>query len=223
MRVLICEDEPDMNRIIAKNLKAKGYGIDSCFDGEEALYYIENTEYDVVLMDIMMPKLDGFSVVRKMRSKNIKTPVLFLTAKDTITDKVTGLDIGGNDYLVKPFSFEELFARIRVLTRTKEGKTSNVLSVADLTMDTGSKIVMRGDVVIDLSSKEYSVLEYMLFNLDIVLNREQIENHIWNYDYEGGTNLVNVYIRYLRKKIDDDYDVKLIKTVRGHGYVIRST
>lgn len=223
MRILICEDEPDMNKIISKKLKSEGYGVDSCFDGEEAIYYVQNTQYDIIILDVMLPKFDGFSVIKKIRDKSIDTPVLFLTARDNISDKVKGLDLGGNDYLVKPFSFDELLARLRVLTRTKEGKSSNILEVLDLQMDTSSKIVKRGELVIDLSAKEYSILEYMLYNLDIVLTREQIENHIWDYDYEGGSNLVNVYIRYLRKKIDDNYDTKLIQTIRGHGYVIRGT
>lgn len=210
-----------MNNIIKKKLVSEGYGTDSCFDGKEAIAFIENTEYDVIIMDIMMPKQDGFSVVRHIRANGINTPVIFLTAKDSITDKVTGLDLGGNDYLIKPFSFEELMARIRVATRHVAGKTTNILTIADLSVDCSSRLVKRGETVISLSSKEYALLEYMLYNVGVVLSREKIENHIWNYDYVGSSNIIDVYIRYLRKKIDDDYDIKLIQTVRGMGYVIR--
>ncbi len=221
MRVLFAEDERDLNKIVTKKLVLEGYGVDSCFDGQEALYYITNTEYDVIILDIMMPKLDGFEVLSKARAEGIDTPIIFLTAKDAISDRVKGLDMGANDYLVKPFSLEELMARIRVMTRLNAGKTTNVLTVADLSLDISSHIVKRGDNVINLSAKEYQVLKYMMYNAGIVLSREKIENHIWNYDYEGGTNVVDVYIRYLRKKIDSEYDKKLIYTVRGIGYVIR--
>ena len=223
MRILIAEDERDMNNIIKKKLTSEGYGTDSCFDGEEALSFIEATDYDVVILDVMMPKLDGFSVVSKMRAQGIKTPVIFLTARDTVADRVNGLDIGANDYLIKPFSFEELMARIRVMTRQSVGKTTNILSVADLSIDCSAHIVKRGDSIISLSAKEYTILEYMMHNAGIVLSREKLENHIWSYDYEGASNIIDVYIRYLRKKIDDDHDVKLIHTVRGCGYVMRET
>ncbi len=221
MRVLIAEDERDMNKIITKKLVSDGYSVDSCFDGEQAFYYITNNDYDIIILDIMMPKQDGFAIIAKMRAQKIDTPVIFLTAKDAVSDRVKGLDLGANDYLVKPFSFEELMARIRVMTRVKAGKTTNVLSVCDLTLDISSHIVKRGDLIISLSAKEYQILKYMMYNVGIVLSREKIENHIWNYDYEGGTNVVDVYIRYLRKKIDSGFDKKLIYTVRGSGYVIR--
>ncbi len=221
MRILLAEDERDMNKIITKKLTSEGYAVDSCYDGEEALYYAENAEYDVVILDIMMPKRDGFSVLEKMREKSIEMPVIFLTARDGVSDRVKGLDLGANDYLIKPFSFDELLARIRVMTRLKSGKTSNILSLADLSVDTSSHVVKRGDHVINLSAKEYAILKYMLYNAGVVLSREKIENHIWNYDYEGGTNVVDVYIRYLRKKIDSEYSPKLIHTVRGSGYVLR--
>ena len=217
MRILVAEDERDMNKIIAKKLISEGYAVDTAFDGEEALSFIEYTEYDAIVLDVMMPKVDGFTVVSKMRDNKISIPVLFLTAKDSISDRVKGLDIGGNDYLVKPFSFEELMARIRVLTRKKAGEITNVLEVGNLTMDTSSHIVKKGDEEITLSSKEYAVLEYMMLNKGVVLSRDKIESHIWSYDYEGSSNVVDVYIRYLRKKIG----AELIHTVRGAGYVIR--
>ncbi len=221
MRILIAEDEVDMNRIITKKLTLEGYSVDSCFNGEDAFDYIQSAEYDVIILDVMMPKKDGFWVVDKMRERNILTPVIFLTARDAIEDRVKGLDKGANDYLVKPFSFEELMARLRALVRKKTGKATNILSVGDLTLDIKSHIVKRGDDIINLSAKEYAVLEYMMNNEGIVLSREKIENNIWNFDYEGGTNVIDVYIRYLRKKIDVGYDKKLIHTVRGSGYVIR--
>ncbi len=221
MRILLAEDERDMNKIITKKLVSEGYAVDSCFDGETAFDYIDSTDYDVIILDIMMPKRDGFSVLKTMRAKSIETPVIFLTARDAISDKVKGLDLGANDYLVKPFSFEELMARIRVMTRLQSGNSTNILSVADLTLDINSHTVKRGNTVINLSAKEYAILKYLMYNSSIVLSREKIENHIWNYDYEGGTNVVDVYIRYLRKKIDNDYEVKLIHTVRGSGYVLR--
>lgn len=202
-------------------LTKEGYAVDSCIDGAEGLSYIQSANYDLVILDIMMPKLDGYSVVIKMRELNILTPVLFLTAKDTTEDIVKGLDLGANDYMVKPFSFDELLARCRVLLRMKPQQNSHVLKIADLVMNTSSHIVTRNNIVIDLSAREYSILEYMLYNVGIVLSREQLENHIWSFDYEGGTNLVNVYIRYLRKKIDDPFNTKLIHTVRGTGYVLR--
>ncbi len=221
MRILVCEDEKDLNKIITRKLTNEGYAVDSCFDGEEGLYYIENTPYDLVILDVMMPKKDGYAVVSEMRNKNILVPVLFLTAKDTTEDLVTGLDLGANDYMIKPFVFQELLARCRVLLRLKLQQTAHILKVVDLEMNTSARKVTRQGKSIELSSREYAILEYMLYHVNIVLTREQIENHIWSYDYEGGTNLVNVYIRYLRKKIDDPFETKLIQTVRGSGYVIR--
>ena len=169
----------------------------------------------------MMPKKDGLTVLREMRSRGDTTPILFLTAKDTIQDKVTGLDMGADDYLVKPFAFEELIARIRAITRTTSGNASNIFQLADLTLDVSARSVTRAGKNITLSAKEFALLEYMMHNKGIVLTREMIENNLWNYDYSGGTNAVDVYIRYLRKKIDDEFDKKLIHTVRGIGYVLR--
>ena len=221
MRILFAEDERDLNHIITKKLTAQGYSVDSVYDGEEAIDILSYTDYDAIILDIMMPKADGFAVLRALRSKGKNTPVLFLTARDSVQDRVAGLDSGANDYLVKPFSVEELLARIRAMTRTAFGVSDSLLSVGDLTMDTAAKVVKRGGKEIPLSAKEYALLEYLMHNAGIVLSREKIENHIWNFDYEGGTNVVDVYIRYLRKKIDESYDKKLIHTVRGRGYVLR--
>lgn len=221
MRILVAEDEKSLNRIIAKQLKSCGYSVDCCFDGEEAYDLIKMTDYDAAVFDVMMPKLDGFSLLKKIRKDGSHLPVLFLTARDSIEDRVEGLDIGADDYLVKPFAFEELLARIRAMIRKNSVSRSNIICVADLTVDISSRSVTRGGKNISLSAKEYELLQYLAVNNGIVLGREKIEDHIWNYDYEGGTNVVDVYIRYLRKKIDDGFDKKLIHTVRGMGYVLR--
>lgn len=221
MRILIAEDERDLNRLIVKVLEKEGYGVDACFDGKETLYYLENTEYDAAVLDIMMPGMDGLEVLRAARKKGLDLPIMFLTARDSIADRVTGLDTGADDYLIKPFDFDELLARIRSMTRKRSSHTSSVLTVGDLTLDTGSHTARRGDRVIDLSAREYAILEYLCMNPGIVLSREKIENHIWNYDYSGGTNVVDVYISYLRKKIDGGCDKKLIRTVWGAGWMIK--
>ncbi len=222
MRILIAEDQRDLNRILTKKLTAEGYSTDSCFDGEEALDFLSAGAYDGAILDINMPRLDGISVVEEMRKAGNYTPVLFLTARDSVSDRVSGLDAGANDYLVKPFSFEELMARVRALTRKTPQSNTPVYNISDLTLDTRSRSVSRGGTKIKLSAKEYSLLEYLLRNKGVVLSRENIENNLWNFDYEGGTNAVDVYIRYLRKKIDEPFDEKLIHTVRGAGYVLRS-
>ncbi len=221
MRIFLAEDERDLNRLIVQKLSSEGYSVDSCFDGREAIEILEYTHYDAVILDIMMPGADGFAVLKSLRDRNDATPVLMLTARDAISDRVKGLDGGANDYLLKPFSFEELLARLRVLMRTSFGRVSNDLSVSDLTLDTASHVVKRAGEEISLSAKEYALLEYMMHHAGMVLSREQIEDHIWNFDYEGGTNVVDVYISYLRKKIDSGHDIKLIHTVRGRGYVLR--
>ena len=221
MRLLVAEDQKDLNDIITKTLVRNHYTVDSCFDGEEALDYLEMAEYDAVILDIMMPKRDGLSVLKALRSGGKTVPVLLLTARDSVSDRVTGLDAGADDYLVKPFAFEELLARIRAMLRKKEGRAQNRCVIADLSIDFDTRSVMRGTVPISLSSKEFSILEYLANNQRIVLSRDRIEQHIWNYDYEGGSNVVDVYIRYLRKKIDDGFEPKLIHTVRGAGYVLK--
>ena len=205
MRLLYAEDEEDLNKVVTKKLTEEGFSVDSCFDGREAIDNVQFTEYDAAILDIMMPHADGFAVLKELRKLKKNTPVLFLTARDSIEDRVTGLDSGANDYLVKPFSFEELLARIRVLTREKHNLTENILSIGDLELNLSSHIVTRGGTEINLTSKEYQLLEYLLYNKEKVLSREKIENHIWNYDYEGGTNVIDVYIRYLRKKIDEGF------------------
>ncbi len=221
MRLLVVEDEKNLNKLITKKLMAEGYSVDSCFDGEEAIDFLAMAPYDGVILDVMMPRLDGLGLLKYMRENGDATPVLFLTARDSIDDKVTGLDLGANDYLVKPFSFAELMARIRVLTRKTSGNSDNIYRIADLTLDAKSHKVTRRGENINLSAKEFALLEYMIRNQGIVLSREKIENNLWNFEYEGGTNAVDVYIRYLRKKIDEKYEPKLIHTIRGIGYVLR--
>ena len=221
MRILIAEDEKDLNSILTKTLKKEGYSVDSCFCGDDALYFLTSTEYDAAILDIMMPGLSGLEVLSQIRKKGLTVPVLFLTARDSVDDRVMGLDSGANDYLVKPFAFKELLARLRVLLRTPAQNTDTCFTLSNLKVDIGAHRVFRNDVEIILSSKEFSILEYMIRNPGIVLSRDKIEQHIWNYDYEGGSNVIDVYIRYLRKKIDDSFTPKLIHTVRGVGYVLK--
>ena len=221
MRLLIVEDEKDLNRIISKSFEKENFSVDSCFDGEEALDFLSAGEYDAVIMDIMMPKKSGLEVLKTMREENNKTPVLLLTARDSVPDRVKGLNMGADDYLIKPFAFEELLARVWVMLRKESGNVTNIYTVGDLTLDAESCKVTRSGVEINLTSKEYDILLYLIMNKGKVLSREKIENHVWNFDYEGGTNVIDVYILYLRKKIDVPFDKKLIHTVKGKGYVLR--
>ncbi|MCI1958131.1 MAG: response regulator transcription factor [Clostridia bacterium] len=222
MRILVVEDEPNINELIVKKLRLDHYTVDSCFNGKDALDYFYMADYDAVILDIMLPGISGLDFLKEIRNKKYKTPVLLLTARDSIEDRVLGLDTGADDYLVKPFAFDELLARIRVMLRRSSGNTSNVFTLADLTVNCDAHTVTREKEVINLSSKEFAVLEYMIRNAGIVLSREKISQHIWNYDYEGGSNVIDVYIRYLRKKIDENHTVKLIHTIRGAGYVLRA-
>ena len=221
MRILLAEDDKAINRVIVRRLKWEGYSVDACFDGREALDYLDVVEYDAVILDVMMPGMDGFEVLTRMRERGDKTPVLFLTARDSLADKVEGLDLGADDYLVKPFEFEELMARLRVLIRRKGSSVSNVYSCADLTVDSARHRVTRGETEITLTAREYALLEYLICNKGLVLSRDQIETNLWSGDYIVGSNVVDVYIRMLRKKIDADYSPKLIQTVRGYGYVLK--
>ena len=221
MRLLVVEDEKNLNKTLSERLTKTGYSVDSCFDGEEALYYIENTRYDGIIMDVMMPKINGLQVLKTIRDKKILTPVIMLTAKDSDEDIISGLDSGANDYITKPFSFDILLARIRAMLRVKESVTGSVLELCDLTVDTTTRQVRRGDKVIELSSREYSILEYLMRNKGIIVSKERIEENIWNYDYEGTSDVIKVYIHHLRKKIDDNYDKKLLHTIKNAGYVMK--
>lgn len=223
MKILVVEDEPTLNKIIAKRLKIEAYSVDSAFNGKEALEYISAADYDLLIVDIMMPEMDGLTLVKTIREQGSRVPVLFLTALDSTQDKVTGLDTGADDYLVKPFEFDELLARIRSLLRRSNPQqtASTQLSLADLTLDTRTHTVTRAGKEIALTPKEFSVLDYLLRNQGTVLSREQILEHAWDFSYEGYSNMVDVYIKTLRKKIDKDFEPKLLHTVRGTGYVLK--
>lgn len=222
MKILLVEDEEMLANIIAKYLRAENMTVDTCLDGEKALEYINNSSYDVIIMDIMMPKLDGLSVLRQIRHDNNKTPVLLLTAKYTLQDRVTGLNSGADDYLVKPFEFEELIARIYALVRRSKQQAKNDLVVGPLTINTQSRTVTYNGTPVTLTTKEFDLLYYLASNENIVLSRQQILDHVWEYDYESYSNLIDVYIKDLRKKVDIDDQQKLIHTVRGVGYVFKT-
>ena len=222
MRVLVVEDERDLNRLIKKRLKEEGLSVDACYNGEEALDYLASVDYDLLISDIMMPKMDGIELVKRLREMKKDIPFIFLSAKDAVEDRVGGLDAGADDYLIKPFAFEELLARVRVLLRKNANIKTNVLKVGDLSLNLDTHLVKRGDKEIELSSKEFNLLSYMMLNSGIVLSREKLEEHVWDFDFSGSSNVIDVYIRYLRKKIDDGFETKLIKTIRGEGYTIKS-
>lgn len=221
MRVLIIEDNQSLNKIITKHLQEAGYAVDCCFDGEEGLSYMESIQYDCVILDWMLPKRDGLSVLREYRGHGFLSPVLMLTAKDSVTDRVAGLDTGADDYLIKPFAFDELLARVRSMFRRRGETKQTVLTLADLSMDTTTHVVMRAGKQISLTSREYGLLEYLLRNQGMIQTRSQISDHVWNYDFEYDSNVVDVYVRYLRNKVDKGFDVPLIHTIRGFGYVMR--
>jgi DNA-binding response OmpR family regulator len=220
MRLLVVEDEHALLSVIAKQLEKNGYQVDTCDNGIEAEEYLDLAEYDCVVLDRMLPGKDGVSVLRKFRSLGKSTPVLLLTAMDSISNRVEGLDAGADDYLVKPFSFEELFARVRALTRRSFTQKDTLLRAADLELNTSKGTVRRGDKDIALSAKEYALLEYLMRNQGIVLSRDQIINHVWSFDFEGDSNVVDVYIRYLRRKMDKGFTPLLIHTLRGRGYLL---
>ena len=221
MRILVVEDEADLNLLLCKVLTKAGYTVDGCMDGEEAEDHLLGAEYDAILLDVMLPKKDGYTLIRELREKGTDTPVLFLTARDSVADRVHGLDLGADDYLVKPFDFDELLARIRAMTRKHAGVRTNLFSAGDLVLDAQSRKVTRGGQEISLLPKEFSILEYLLRNKEKVLSREQIENRIWNYEFSGSSNNVDGYMSRLRKKIDEGREPRLIHTVKGVGWVIR--
>ncbi|WP_299575514.1 response regulator transcription factor [uncultured Leptotrichia sp.] len=221
MKILLAEDEVDLNNVVTRYLKKNGYSVDSVLDGEEALDYLEYSEYDLVILDIMMPKVDGFEVIKKLRDKGNHTSVLILTARDSADDKVKGLDLGADDYIVKPFDFNELLARIRAVVRRKYGNSSNRLVIGDLILDTSEKSVTRAGKQIELTGKEYEVLEYLMQSKNRILSRDQIKEHVWDFDYEGDSNIIDVLIKNIRKKIDIEDGKQIIYTKRGLGYVIK--
>ena len=221
MRILVVEDEKDLNNIITKHLKKNNFSVDSVFNGEEALEYLDYGTYDLIILDIMLPKVNGYEVVKKLRENKNETAVLMLTARDSIDDKIKGLDLGADDYLIKPFDFGELLARIRALVRRKYGNTSNTMEIDDLCIDIAKKTVVRGGKNIELTGKEYEVLEYLIQNKGHVLSRDKIRDSVWDYGYEGESNIIDVLIKNIRKKIDIGNSKQLIHTKRGLGYVLK--
>lgn len=220
MRILVVEDEPDLNNIITKYLKKNGYGVDSVFDGEEALDYLRSCTYDLVILDIMLPKLDGYQVAKKLRDEKNNTLILMLTAKDDIEDKIKGLDTA-DDYLVKPFDFKELLARIRALIRRRYGNISSEIIVGDVVLNTTEKSVRCDGQEINLTGKEYEILEYLMQNKGRVLSREKIRDHVWNFEYDGESNVIDVIIKNIRKKLNLEGTKSIIQTKRGLGYVVK--
>ena len=218
MRVLVVEDEPGIAQFIRQGLREAGYAVDVAYDGEEGLDYVYVAEYDVLVLDILLPKLDGLDVLHALRARGVKTPVLLLTAKDTVEDRVRGLDSGADDYLVKPFAFPELVARLRALLRRPPLQIDPVLHLGDLAMDTARREVRRGGRLIELSPREFTLLEYFMRHPQHVLTRTQLAEHVWNFDFFNDSNVVDVYIGYLRRKIDRGSDRPLLQTVRGVGY-----
>jgi len=218
MRVLVVEDEPGIAQFIRQGLREAGYAVDVAHDGQEGLDYAYVAEYDVFVLDILLPKLDGLDVLRALRARGVKTPVLLLTAKDTVEDRVLGLDSGADDYLVKPFAFPELVARLRALLRRPPLQMDPVLHLRDLEMDTARREVRRSGRLIELSPREFTLLEYLMRHPRHVLTRTQLAEHVWNFDFFSDSNVVDVYIGYLRRKIDRGYDRPLLQTVRGVGY-----
>ena len=221
MKILVVEDEKDLNRVITKHLKKNNYSVDSCFDGEEALDYISYGEYDLIITDIMMPKIDGYGFIKQLRNDKNSTPVIMLTAKDSLDDKILGLDSGADDYIVKPFEFDELLARMRVLMRRNYGFATNIIQVDDVVLDISKKQVTRSGESIVLTGKEYEVLEYLFKNKMGIISREQILNHVWDYDYEGASNIIDVIIKNIRKKLDVGSKKPIIHTKRGLGYFVK--
>ena len=220
MRILIVEDEPSIANFVRQGLSEAGYAVDVAWDGDEGLAYALAADYDALVLDVMLPRTDGLELLRELRRRGHKTPVLMLTARDTVSDRVQGLDAGADDYLIKPFAFPELLARVRALLRRPPLQVGTLLSVGDLEMDTASRQVRRQDRRIELSPREYAVLEYLMRHPDQVLTRTQIGEHVWNFDFFHESNVVDVYIGYLRRKIDRGSERALIHTVRGVGYRI---
>ncbi len=220
MRLLVVEDERQIASFLERGLKEEGYAVDVVYNGNDALDWTVAVEYDAIVLDVLLPGRDGFAVCRELRARGSTTPVLMLTARDAVDDRVNGLDSGADDYLVKPFAFKELLARLRAVTRRQSDSRSNDLHLADLTLNTLTHMAQRGERRIELTTKEYNLLEFLMRNPNRVLSRTQIAEHVWNLDFVAESNVVDVYIRYLRRKIDDEADLKLIKTVRGSGYLI---
>lgn len=220
MRVLVVEDDLRIAEFIRKGLEEEGHAVDVANDGDEALDWPAVVDFDAIVLDIMLPGRDGIEVCRILRTRGVRTPILMLTARDTVEDRVAGLDGGADDYLVKPFAFAELLARLRALMRREPVLLGTTLEVADLSLDTATRQVSRSGTLVTLTNKEFALLEYLMRHPNQVLTRTMIAEHVWNFDFDTGTNVIDVHIRYLRRKIDDPHDLKLIQTVRGAGYRI---
>lgn len=221
MKLLLVEDERDLNHSLTKLLKKNQFSVDSAYNGLEALDYVAVSDYDVIILDIMMPQMDGFTFIKKLRQADEKVAVLMLTARDSLEDRIKGLDLGADDYLVKPFEFEELLARIRaMLRRHYRESASDQIKIGPIRIDFTNKTVSKNGTIIDLTAKEYEVLEYLVRNQNRVLSREDIRNHVWDFDYEGASNIIDVLIKNIRQKVDDDKKKSLIQTKRGLGYVV---
>ena len=218
MRLLIIEDDEKLSKLLKRGLDEAGYASDQVYDGIDGENYAKQNVYDLIILDIMLPKKNGFDLCKTIRDENIQTPILMLTAKDTIEDKVKGLNTGADDYLIKPFHFDELLARIRALLRRRSSNRSPKLKAGDLIMDTLTKEVLWKNQSIELTTKEFTILEYFLINRNILLSRRMIEEHIWNYDFDCESNIIDVYIRRIRNKIDPMLGKEIIKTIRGAGY-----
>ena len=221
MRILVVEDEKKVASFLKKGLEEEYFAVDCAYDGEEALYMVEANDYDLMILDIMLPKIDGLEVLQGVRDKGFPLPVLMLTAKDSVEDVVKGLDAGGDDYLTKPFAFAELLARVRALLRRKEREPSGELKVADLVLDPVTHAVSRGGQEIELTAKEYALLEYLMRQVNRVVTRTMISEHVWEYHFDPMTNVIDVYVNHLRNKIDLDSSQKLIHTIRGVGYMLK--
>ena len=223
MRILLVEDDKKVASFIRKGLEEEGYAVDVAAEGEAGLFMGLDRLHDLIILDVMLPKKPGFQVLRELRQAKVATPVLMLTARDTVEDKVQGLDAGADDYLTKPFVFAELLARVRALLRRRAEARSPGLQVADLVLDPATRSVTRGGQPITLTNREFALLEYLMRNAGRVLTRTAITEHVWDYDFDSGTNVIDVYVNYLRKKIDAGHEPKLLHTVRGVGYVLRES
>jgi DNA-binding response OmpR family regulator len=223
MRILVADDDRRLTSIVKRGLVEEAYAVDVAYDGEEGEYFAEVNPYDLIILDIMMPKKDGIEVCQELRAKKINTPILMLTARDAVEDRVKGLDAGADDYLVKPFAFNELLARIRALLRRNGMTKSPELKVGELVLNTLTREVWRGQKAIELTTKEYVILEYLMRHPNVVVTRRMLEEHAWDYDFDSLSNLIDVYIRRLRRKIDDKDGKSMIQTVRGAGYRLRAS
>jgi heavy metal response regulator len=221
MHILVVEDEKKIASFICRGLKEQSYAVDIAHDGEEGLYLAEINTYDLLVLDVMLPKKDGIAICRELRRQQNNTPIILLTARDAVGDKVKGLDAGADDYLTKPFAFSEFLARVRALIRRKQNVTTTSLKVSDLELDQLTHQVKRGNQLFELTSTEYSLLEYLMLNAGQVVTRTMISEHVWNDDFDRFSNVINVYINYLRKKIDQGFDKKLIHSIRGTGYILK--